>query len=80
MNVFKEILEINFFFSQVINTPHNPLGKIFSREELEFIGNLCKKHNTIALMDEVYEHIVYDGLKHIRMNTLPDMWEVSIFY
>lgn len=62
----------------VINTPHNPLGKIMSQKELEFIGNLCKKHNVIALMDEVYEWIVYDGLKHVRMASLPGMWERTI--
>lgn len=45
-----------------------------SREELGFIGDLCKKHNVIALMDEVYEWIVYDGLKHVRMASLPGMW------
>ena len=49
-----------------------------SREELSFIGELCKKHNVIALMDEVYEWIVYDGLKHVRMSSLPGMWERTI--
>lgn len=62
----------------VINTPHNPLGKIMSRKELEMIGELCKKHNVIALMDEVYEWIVYDGLEHVRMASLPGMWERTI--
>lgn len=62
----------------VINTPSNPHGKIFTKQELEFIGNLCKKYNTIALMDEVYEWIVYDDKKHVRMASLPGMWERTI--
>ncbi|XP_037512203.1 kynurenine aminotransferase-like [Rhipicephalus sanguineus] len=62
----------------VVNTPHNPTGKVFSREELEMIAHLCRKHNVICLIDEVYEWIVYEGAKHIRMNTLPGMWERTI--
>lgn len=62
----------------VVNTPHNPLGKLFSRDELEMIGNLCKKYNTIAVMDEVYEWIFYKGNQHLRMATLPDMWDRCI--
>ncbi|RWS07400.1 Kynurenine--oxoglutarate transaminase 3-like protein [Dinothrombium tinctorium] len=62
----------------VVNTPHNPLGKIFSYEELNMIANLCKKYDCIALMDEVYEWIVFEDNKHIRMNTLPGMWERTI--
>ncbi|CAM6032120.1 unnamed protein product, partial [Sphagnum compactum] len=62
----------------IVNTPHNPLGKIFSRDELEMIANLCKKYNSIAVMDEVYEWIFYKGNEHLRMATLPDMWERTI--
>nr|XP_054918975.1 kynurenine aminotransferase-like isoform X2 [Dermacentor andersoni] len=62
----------------IVNTPHNPIGKVFSREELEMIAELCKKHNVICVMDEVYEWIIYEGAKHIRMNTLPGMWERTI--
>ncbi|XP_022124479.2 kynurenine aminotransferase isoform X1 [Pieris rapae] len=62
----------------ILNTPHNPLGKVFKREELEFIANLCKKHNVLCLSDEVYEWMVYEPNKHIRMATLPDMWERTI--
>ncbi|XP_003742592.1 kynurenine--oxoglutarate transaminase 3 [Galendromus occidentalis] len=62
----------------VINTPHNPLGKVFSKEELTVIADLCKKHDVVAVMDEVYEWIVYGGKTHFRMNTLPGMWERSI--
>ncbi|XP_064457237.1 kynurenine aminotransferase-like isoform X2 [Ornithodoros turicata] len=62
----------------IVNTPHNPLGKVFSREELEVIGSLCKKYDVICVMDEVYEWIVYRGCKHVRMNTLPGMWDRTI--
>ncbi len=57
----------------IINTPHNPTGKVFSMAELTFIANLCKQHNVIAITDEIYEYMVYDGLKHISLATLPDM-------
>ena len=50
----------------VINNPNNPLGKVYTREELEKIADLCIKHNVICLSDEVYEHITYDR-EHIRM-------------
>jgi kynurenine--oxoglutarate transaminase/cysteine-S-conjugate beta-lyase/glutamine--phenylpyruvate transaminase len=50
----------------VINTPNNPLGKVYSKEELEIIAELCIKHNVICISDEVYEHIVYDK-KHISI-------------
>ncbi|KAH6948247.1 hypothetical protein HPB50_023297 [Hyalomma asiaticum] len=62
----------------VVNTPHNPTGKVFSKEELEVIAYLCKKHDVICLMDEVYEWMIYEGAKHIRMNTLPGMWERTV--
>ncbi|XP_054156667.1 kynurenine aminotransferase-like isoform X2 [Oppia nitens] len=62
----------------VVNTPNNPLGKIYTKDELQMIGNLCKKYNTIAVMDEVYEWISYKGEQHLRMASLPDMWDRTI--
>lgn len=62
----------------MINTPHNPTGKMYSREELEFIAELCLAHDVIAITDEVYEHIVYSGAQHIRMATLPGMADRTI--
>jgi len=56
----------------VINTPNNPTGKVFSREELEFIAALCRKWDALAVTDEVYEHIVYEG-RHVSMATLDGM-------
>ena len=50
----------------IINTPNNPLGKVYSKQELEKIAELCIKHNTICIADEVYEHITYDK-PHFRI-------------
>jgi aminotransferase len=61
----------------VINTPHNPSGKVYSREELELIAGLCIEHGAIAITDEIYEHLVYRG-KHVSMATLPGMAERTI--
>lgn len=62
----------------ILNTPHNPLGKVFSRHELEFIANLCRKWNVLCIADEVYEWMVYKPNEHIRICTLPGMWDRTI--
>ncbi|RWS28230.1 Kynurenine--oxoglutarate transaminase 3-like protein, partial [Leptotrombidium deliense] len=62
----------------IVNTPHNPTGKVFTYEELNMIAKLSKKYNTLVLMDETYEWMLFDNLKHIRMNTLPGMWQRTI--
>jgi aspartate/methionine/tyrosine aminotransferase len=62
----------------ILNTPNNPTGKVFSREELEFIRELCIRWNAFAITDEIYEHILYDGAKHISMATLEAMRERTI--
>lgn len=62
----------------LLNTPHNPTGKVFSIEELETIAELCVKHDVIVITDEVYEHITYDGVKHIPIATIPGMRERTI--
>lgn len=59
----------------VINTPNNPTGKVFSREELAFIAGLCQKWGVVAVTDEIYEHILYDGAKHVSLASLPGMEE-----
>jgi aspartate/methionine/tyrosine aminotransferase len=61
----------------VVNTPHNPTGKVYTREELQLIAQLCVEHDAIALTDEIYEHIVYNG-RHISIATLPAMAERTI--
>ena len=62
----------------VINTPNNPTGKVFSREELQFIADLCLKWGVIAVTDEIYEHILYDGAQHISIASLPGMRDQTI--
>jgi aminotransferase len=57
----------------VINTPHNPTGKVFTREELQLIADLCNEFDAIAITDEIYEHILYDGHQHISIASLPEM-------
>ncbi|HVZ41050.1 MAG TPA: methionine aminotransferase [Candidatus Kapabacteria bacterium] len=61
-----------------INTPHNPSGTVFTREELELIASLCCEHDVLAITDEVYEHIVFTGNAHHRLATFPDMWERTL--
>ncbi|HVG77961.1 MAG TPA: aminotransferase class I/II-fold pyridoxal phosphate-dependent enzyme [Patescibacteria group bacterium] len=62
----------------VFNSPNNPSGKVFSRDELQAIADLCQKHDLLAITDEIYEHIVYDGLGHTPIATLPGMAERTI--
>ncbi|XP_066548030.1 kynurenine--oxoglutarate transaminase 3 isoform X2 [Amia ocellicauda] len=62
----------------IINTPNNPLGKIFNREELQMIADLCIKHDTLCFSDEVYEWLVYKGHQHIKIASLPGMWDRTI--
>jgi aminotransferase len=62
----------------VLNTPNNPTGKVFTREELSYISSLCQEFDALAITDEIYEHIVYDGSEHVPMLSLPGMRERSI--
>lgn len=62
----------------IINTPHNPTGKVFTREELTVIAELCQKWDVLAFTDEIYEHILYDGVKHVAIATLPGMAERTV--
>jgi len=62
----------------VINTPNNPTGKVFSREELGHIATLCRKWNAVAVTDEIYEHILYDGAEHVSMASLEGMRERTV--
>ncbi|HWH36406.1 MAG TPA: aminotransferase class I/II-fold pyridoxal phosphate-dependent enzyme [Candidatus Limnocylindrales bacterium] len=61
----------------VLNTPHNPTGKVFSRGELSLIAQLCVEHDVICFTDDIYEHIVYEG-EHVPMATLPGMRERTV--
>ena len=62
----------------IINTPHNPTGKVFSRAELELIAQLCRRFDTLAITDEIYEHIIYDGHRHISIGSLDGMRDRTI--
>ncbi len=62
----------------ILNSPNNPTGKVFTRQELEFIAELCQEHDVLAITDEIYEHILYDGAEHVPMITLPGMRDRSI--
>lgn len=62
----------------VINTPNNPTGKVFARDELEFIAELCARWDCLAITDEIYEHMTYDGYEHVSPAALPGMRERTV--
>lgn len=62
----------------LLNTPHNPTGKVFSREELEAVAAIAREHDLVVISDEVYEHLVFDGLAHVPIATLPGMAERTL--
>jgi len=62
----------------VVNTPHNPTGKVYTPAELEIVALLCQQWNVIAITDEVYEHIVFDSARHVRLAQLPGMEERTV--
>ena len=61
----------------VVNTPHNPTGRVFTRDELETVASLCHEYDAIAITDEVYERMVFDG-EHVSIATLEGMWERTV--
>jgi len=62
----------------ILNSPNNPTGKVFSREELQVIADLCQEFDALAITDEIYEHILYGPASHIPIATLPGMRERSV--
>ncbi len=62
----------------ILNTPHNPTGKVFDRKELEILAELCQRHDLLVLADEVYEQLTLDGGRHIPIATLPGMRERTV--
>jgi N-succinyldiaminopimelate aminotransferase len=62
----------------ILNTPHNPTGTVFSISELSYIAELCQEFDVLAITDEVYEHVVFDGGTHVRLATLPGMRERTL--
>src|SRR5262249_33093258 len=62
----------------IVNTPHNPTGKVFTRAELEMIAGLCIRHDILGVTDEIYERILYDGHEHISLASIPGMLERTV--
>ena len=62
----------------LVNTPHNPTGAVLPREDLEEIAALCREFDAIAISDEVYSHLTYDGVEHVSIATLPGMAERTL--
>jgi N-succinyldiaminopimelate aminotransferase len=62
----------------LLNTPHNPTGKVFDRDELQIIADVATEHDLIVVTDEVYEHLVFDGATHVPLATLPGMFERTL--
>ena len=62
----------------LLNTPHNPTGKVYTRDELQLIAHLCQQWNVYVLSDEVYEHILFDDCEHLSIGSLPGMWERTL--
>ena len=62
----------------LFNSPHNPSGRVFSEQELSLIRDLCVEHDVIAITDEIYEHLVFDGLRHIPIATYPGMQDRTV--
>lgn len=62
----------------IINTPHNPTGRVYSREELALIASLCEAHDVTIISDEVYEHLTFDTAQHVAIATLPEMFKRTV--
>ncbi len=62
----------------LLNTPHNPTGKVFTLDELEFIAGIARERDLLVVTDEVYEHLVFSGAEHVPMATLPEMAERTL--
>ncbi|MEM8930050.1 MAG: aminotransferase class I/II-fold pyridoxal phosphate-dependent enzyme [Acidobacteriota bacterium] len=62
----------------LLNTPHNPTGKVFSRAELEVVADIAREHDLLVISDEVYEHLVFDGAEHVPIASLPDMRDRTV--
>lgn len=62
----------------LLNSPHNPTGSVLERDELEIVARLCVEHDLLAITDEVYEHLTYDGVEHVPLATLPGMRDRTV--
>jgi len=62
----------------ILTTPHNPVGKMFTQKELEYVASVCKRKDVLVISDEVYERVTFDDNKHVRICSLPGMWDRTI--
>src|SRR5205807_6960314 len=62
----------------IINTPHNPTGRVLTNQELGLVRDLCQDYDSYAITDEIYEHILYDGRQHVSIGSLPGMEDRTI--
>lgn len=62
----------------IFNNPHNPTGRVFTPEELHMLADACIRHDALALVDEVWEHVVFDGRRHVPLARMPGMWERTV--
>ena len=62
----------------LLNSPHNPTGMVFNRDELQLVADIAMEHDLVVISDEVYEHLVFDDAQHIPIASLPNMWERTI--
>jgi N-succinyldiaminopimelate aminotransferase len=62
----------------LLNSPHNPSGTVFTRQEMEEVARLCQEHDLVAITDEVYEHLIFDGREHVTLSSLPGMYERTL--
>ena len=62
----------------ILNSPHNPTGRVFTRTELELIAQLCIEHDVVVILDEVYEHLTFGAAQYVSIATLPDMFERTV--
>jgi N-succinyldiaminopimelate aminotransferase len=62
----------------LLNTPHNPTGTMLGREELQAVADVALEHDLVVITDEVYEHLVFDGRRHVPLCTLPGMWDRTV--
>ena len=62
----------------LLNTPHNPTGAVLTRAELEVVAEVARDHDLVVITDEVYEHLVFDGRRHVPICTLPGMWDRTV--
>jgi N-succinyldiaminopimelate aminotransferase len=62
----------------LLNTPHNPTGRMLGRDELELVARLAVEHDVLVVTDEVYEHLTFDGRRHVPLSTLPGMADRTV--